>query len=91
MLSPLGQVRWIGTPATSFEFDFGTWRKSRPVIFNISGRRIWQTWEQTAPLVYGRCIDLKPVISHVLPLRDSARAFELILAGEAIKPLIVCS
>ena len=88
MLSPLGQVRWIGTPSKPFEFDFGAWRKSRPTIFNISGRRIWQTWEKAAPLVYERKIDLGPVVSHVLPLREAPRAFELILEGQAIKPVI---
>jgi threonine 3-dehydrogenase len=91
MVGALAQIRWIGTPSRPFEFDFGAWRKGRPTIFNISGRRIWETWQKTAPLLYEQKIDLKPVISHVLPLSESPRAFELIHAGQAIKPVIDCS
>lgn len=42
-----------------------------------------------APLVYERKLDLAPVISHRIPLSEGARAFELIVAGQAIKPLIM--
>ncbi len=90
MVGALGEVRWCATPGKPMEFDFGTWRKSRPTIYNIHGRRLWETWELAAPLVYDGKIDLDPVISHRIPLAESPRAFELILAGEAIKPLILC-
>ena len=72
-------------------FDFGAWRKGRPTIYNIHGRRIWSTWHAMAPLVYEKKIDLEPVISHRLPLSEGVKAFELIVAGAAIKPLIMCS
>ncbi|WP_338616331.1 alcohol dehydrogenase catalytic domain-containing protein [Pigmentiphaga sp. CHJ604] len=88
MLAPLGQVRWVGTPSQPVSFDFGLWRKARPTIFNISGRRIWQTWEKAAPLVYERRIDLRPLISHVLPLAEGIRGFELIHQGQANKILM---
>lgn len=87
----LGDVRWCATPSKAMEFDFGTWRKARPTIYNIHGRRLWNTWEIAAPLVYSGQIDLKPVASHQIPLPEAKRAFDLILAGQAIKPLIICS
>ncbi|OVZ55262.1 hypothetical protein CDO44_23840 [Pigmentiphaga sp. NML080357] len=90
MVGTLGEVRWCATPGKPMEFDFGAWRKSRPTIYNIHGRRLWDTWEAAAPLVYENKIDLDPVISHQIPLAESPRAFELILAGEAVKPLILC-
>ena len=90
MVAPLGHVRWCATPSKPVEFDFGAWRKGRPTIHNIHGRRLWDTWEQTAPLLYDGRIDLTPVVSHRVPLAEAGRAFELILAGQAIKPLIVC-
>ncbi|WP_132979451.1 MULTISPECIES: alcohol dehydrogenase catalytic domain-containing protein [unclassified Pigmentiphaga] len=90
MVGMLGEVRWCATPGRSMEFDFGAWRKSRPTIRNIHGRRLWETWEAAAPLVYGNRIDLDPVISHRIPLAEAPRAFELILAGQAVKPLILC-
>ncbi|MDX3906350.1 MAG: alcohol dehydrogenase catalytic domain-containing protein [Pigmentiphaga sp.] len=90
MVGALGEVRWCATPGKPMEFDFGAWRRGRPTIYNIHGRRLWQTWEAAAPLVYENKIDLEPVISHQIPLAEAPRAFELILAGEAVKPLILC-
>lgn len=89
MTGSLSEVRWCATPGGAMEFDFGLWRKGRPTIFNIHGRRLWSTWEAMAPLVYERKLDLAPVISHRIPLSEGARAFELIVAGQAIKPLIM--
>lgn len=91
MVAQLGEVIWLGTPNHPMEFDFGLWRRPRPTIRNVHGRRIWSTWEIAAPLVYENRIDLRPVASHRIPLADSARAFELIEAGEAVKPLIMCA
>lgn len=45
----LGDVRRCATPGQPMEFDFGAWRKSRPTIYNIHGRRLWDTWEVAAP------------------------------------------
>lgn len=83
-------LRWCATPNQAFEFDFGIWRKSRPTIYNIHGRKIWSTWQVASQLVYDKKINLDPVISHRLALNDAARAFDLVLAGEAIKPVIIC-
>ena len=91
MVGALGEVRWCATPSKPMEFDFDIWRKRRPTIHNIHGRRFWQTWDVAAPLVYQHQIDLTPIASHELPLADAARAFDLILAGEAVKPLILCN
>lgn len=90
MVAVLGQVRWCATPTTPTEFDFGAWRRARPTIFNITGRKLWQTWEKAAPLVYEGRIDFGPVVSHQIPLAEGKRAFELIAAGAALKPLIMC-
>ncbi len=90
MVGALGDVRWCATPSAPIEFDFGAWRKGRPTIYNIHGRRFWDTWEVAAPLVYDKRIDLSPIASHQVPLAEGARAFELILSGEAVKPIILC-
>ncbi len=91
MAGSLSDVRWCATPGQPMEFDFGLWRKARPTIYNIHGRRLWDTWELAAPLVYDRKIDLSAIASHRVDLADGARAFELIAQGQAIKPLILCS
>jgi len=54
-----------------------------PRMINIHGRRIWETWVQASALLRSGKVDLKPLASHVLPLSDALRGFELILAGQA--------
>ncbi|KAB7624082.1 alcohol dehydrogenase catalytic domain-containing protein [Alkalilimnicola sp. S0819] len=90
LVAPLGEVKWCATPAGPIEFDFGLWRRGRPTIHNIHGRRLWDTWYACAPLVYEGALDLAPIASHRVPLREGREAFELILAGQAVKPLILC-
>ncbi len=52
--------------------------KTRPEAGGVEIRR----------LVYGGKVDLRPVISHTIPLREGLRAFALIERGEAAKVLV---
>jgi len=90
MVGQLGQVRWCASPSGEMPFNFGSWKRARPTIFNIHGRRLWDTWTQTARLVADPGFDLRPVISHTLPLAEAQSAFTLVDQGQAIKPVIVC-
>ncbi len=83
-----GDLRWCATPPHAMEFDFNIMRIKRPTIYNIHGRRLWETWVKAAPLIYEGRIDLAPVLTHTLPLSEAARAFELILQGQAGKPIL---
>jgi len=58
-------------------------------MHNIHGRRIWDTWQRSTELVATGAVDLAPIRSHVLPLSDGLRGFELIRNGEAVKPLLI--
>ncbi len=84
-----GDLRLVGAPPEAIPVDFTWWLLKCPVMHNIHGRRIWKTWHRSTRLIHDNLVDLSPVRSHVLPLSDSIRGFELILAGEAIKPLLV--
>lgn len=57
-------------------------------VLGINGRRMFETWYQTQALVKSGRIDLKPVITHVLPLAQFDRAFELMRNGEAAKVVL---
>jgi threonine 3-dehydrogenase len=83
------EFRLIGAPAFPISVDFTQWLLKCPKMHNIHGRRIWRTWEQAMPLIYEKKVDLKPLVSHELPIREGARGFDLILQGQAVKPLII--
>jgi threonine 3-dehydrogenase len=84
-----GDFRLIGAPAFPINVDFTQWLLKCPKMHNIHGRRIWRTWEQAMPLIYENKVDLKPLVSHVLPIAEGARGFDLILQGQAVKPILV--
>ncbi|MDE0034949.1 MAG: alcohol dehydrogenase catalytic domain-containing protein [Deltaproteobacteria bacterium] len=84
-----GDFRLVGAPATAIPVDFTYWLLKCPVMHNIHGRRIWQTWQRATELLAAGAVDLAPVRSHVLPLSEASRGFELIRDGEALKPVLV--
>lgn len=89
MLTIGGDLRLCATPTSPVEYDFTVWKKKRPTIYNINGRRIWKTWVRAADLLREGRVDLKPVISHTMPLSEGLKAFEYVFAGEALKPLLI--
>ena len=54
-------------------------------VLGINGRRMFETWYQTEALLTSGRVDLRPIITHVLPFREFDRAFELMSKGEAAK------
>jgi threonine 3-dehydrogenase len=54
-------------------------------VLGINGRKMFETWYQTQALVKAGRVDLRPIITHVLPFREFDRAFELMRSGEAAK------
>ena len=84
-----GDFRLVGAPAVAIPVDFTWWLLKCPTMYNIHGRRIWDTWQHATELVTTGAVDLTPIRSHVLPLSEGLRGFELIRAGKAVKPLLV--
>lgn len=54
-------------------------------VLGINGRRMFETWYETQALVRSGRVDLRPIITHILPLDQFDRAFELMHSGEAAK------
>ena len=84
-----GDFRLVGAPALPLEIDLTRWLVQCPRIINIHGRRIWESWEAATKLVRDGKVDLAPIRSHVLPLSEGLRGFDLILKGEALKPILI--
>jgi threonine 3-dehydrogenase len=57
-------------------------------VLGINGRKMFETWYQTEALVKSGRVDLRPIITHVLPLEGYERAFELMESGTAAKIVI---
>jgi threonine 3-dehydrogenase len=54
-------------------------------VLGINGRKMFETWYQTEALVASGRVDLRPIITHILPFESFADAFELMSTGRAAK------
>jgi threonine 3-dehydrogenase len=54
-------------------------------VLGINGRKMFETWYQTEALVKSGRVDLRPIITHVLPFEDYRDAFALMESGAAAK------
>jgi threonine dehydrogenase-like Zn-dependent dehydrogenase len=49
---------------------------------------IWETWRRMVQLIESDRLNLKPFISHILPLTEYQRGYELVKSGEVMKVLL---
>ena len=54
-------------------------------VVGLNGRRIFDTWHQARDLLVSKQVDLKPLVSHEMELKDIHVAMEILEAGEAAK------
>jgi threonine 3-dehydrogenase len=54
-------------------------------VYGVSGRKMYETWYQTRALIGEGRVDIRPIITHRLPLDQFGQAFEMMLRGEAAK------
>jgi threonine 3-dehydrogenase len=84
-----GRVSLLGLPSRDVSLNL-----AEDVIFKgavlqgINGRKMYETWYQMEALLKGGKLDLDPVISHHIPLKDFAQAMELLKTGEASKIIL---
>ncbi|GEL09249.1 L-threonine 3-dehydrogenase [Salisediminibacterium halotolerans] len=57
-------------------------------VKGISGRKMYETWQQTAGLLQSGQVNVKPLITHHFPLEDFHKGFELMLEGNCGKVVL---
>ncbi|HXI19805.1 MAG TPA: L-threonine 3-dehydrogenase [Gemmatimonadales bacterium] len=84
-----GRVNFLGTPSRTTEVDF-----ARDVIFKgltlygVTGRRMYETWQQMFRLLQAGQLDPSPVITHRFHLDQIAQAIQVIKDGQAGKVIL---
>lgn len=84
-----GRVNMLGTPSRTTEVDF-----ARDIIFKgltlygVTGRRMYQTWQQMFRLLRAGQLDPRPVITHRFRLQQFAEAIQIIKDGKAGKVIL---
>lgn len=84
-----GRISLLGLTSKPVSLNF-----SEDIIFKgitiqgINGRRMYQTWYQMQALLKSGQLDLTPVITDRMPMRDFSRGMERLTTGEASKILL---
>ena len=79
----------LGTPSRTTEVNF-----ARDVIFKgltlygVTGRRMYDTWQQMFRLLRAGQLDPRPVVTHRFPLEQIADAIQVIKDGQAGKVIL---
>src|ERR1700733_2886467 len=84
-----GRISLLGLTSKPISLNF-----SEDIIFKgitvqgINGRRMYQTWYQMTALLKAGKLDLHPVITDRIPMKDFSKAMDRLKTGEASKILI---
>ena len=88
-LRSCGTMAVLGLPKEDVPINFNEhviFKGSR--IIGVNGRRMFETWYQVEDLILSGRVNLKPIITHEIPLADFEEGFKLMKAGEAIKVIL---
>jgi threonine 3-dehydrogenase len=84
-----GRISLLGLTSKPISLNF-----SEDIIFKgitvqgINGRRMYETWYQMTALLKNGKLDLHPVITDRMPMKDFSKAMERLKTGEASKILV---
>lgn len=89
MVTNGGRVSILSLPVKPVEIDV-----TNDIVFKgitvqgITGRKMFETWQQVAGLLESGQVDLKPMITHHFPLEEFEKGFDLMLQGKCGKVVL---
>lgn len=87
MVKPMGKYIQVGIVGRAFECNFDTLLYKQIQLFGSVGHSR-KTWDRVMNILAHDMIDLKPLISHKLPLSDWREAFDLCQSKQGVKVLL---
>ncbi|TCS92188.1 L-threonine 3-dehydrogenase [Hazenella coriacea] len=89
MLVHGGRMSMLGLPTRPVEIDITNQIVFKGItIHGITGRKMFETWEQTAGLLESGKVNLQPLITHQLPFEEFEKGFELMKSGNCGKVVL---
>lgn len=89
MLARGGRIALLGLPSEPVTLDLTDqviFKEAR--LFGVTGRELFQTWQQTTALLAGGMVDVTPVITHRFPLDRFEEAFDVMRSGRSGKVVL---
>ena len=89
VIRPGGRVSLLGLPARPIPVNFSDDIVMRGVtVQGITGRRLWETWLTGRELLKSGRLDLRPLITHRMDLKDYKEGMDLMTAGNCGKVVL---
>ncbi|HEY3414582.1 MAG TPA: L-threonine 3-dehydrogenase [Armatimonadota bacterium] len=76
-----GRFTAFGIPAKPVTVDFNEIIFKGIRLLGVSGRRMFETWYQTAALLKTERLNLSPLVTHRLPMSDFDKAMDIMKSG----------
>ena len=84
-----GRVTLFGIPEAQVSFDMTNEIIFKGIrVYGVTGRRLFQTWYRLSGL-FKAGLNIKPVVTHVLPLDKFAEGFDLVAKGQCGKVVLL--
>jgi threonine 3-dehydrogenase len=85
-----GRLSLLGLPREELGLDWNRLLVFKGVtIHGIVGRRMYETWYQMDSLLRSGSLDVRPAITHVMPMEQVVGGIELLRSGNAGKIVLV--
>lgn len=82
-----GKVAMLGIPPPNMNVDWSKVIFKGLVIKGIYGREMFETWYKMASLIQSG-LDLTPMITHEMPMKDFQKGFEIMASGQSGKVVL---
>lgn len=82
-----GKVAMLGIPPPNMNVDWSKVIFKGLVIKGIYGREMFETWYKMASLIQSG-LDLTPMITHEMPMKDFQTGFEIMASGQSGKVVL---
>jgi len=84
-----GRVTLFGIPTGQVCFDLPNELIFKGIrVYGVTGRRLFGTWYRLAGL-FKAGLNIRPVVTHIIPMADFARGFELVKSGQCGKVVML--
>ncbi len=90
MLTNGGRMSILSLPTKPVQLDITNQIVFKGVtVQGITGRKMFETWRQTSSFLHSGQVDVTPLLTHTLPLEEFAQGFDLMIAGQCGKVVLI--
>jgi len=85
-----GAISILGIPNENIELDFASDIVFKGIsIYGVTGRRIYQTWNQVKELIDNNKLHLEKIVTHYFPMSKANEAAEIMGSGNCGKIILL--